>query len=184
MSGIDWSKAPADAQGFMPYDGMWISGWWKDDGGSRYFWSMQEGDLGGWKKSYANPFEQPGFIKRPSPAWNGKGLPPVGVTLEYMWNYKPEGSEYVQVEILVHDKGSAVMRTLDGPDPGVLRESRGGYCGSGRGQPIFRPICTPEQIAADEQNKAVAEMMSHVVHATPIDCELLYRAGYRKQADQ
>ncbi|MNE90810.1 hypothetical protein D3C80_1883570 [compost metagenome] len=51
-----------------------------------------------------------------------------------------------------------------------------GYCPA----EAVRPIRTPEQVAAEERLIAVAEMMTHVVHATPFDCERLYRAGYRK----
>lgn len=169
MSKIDWNKAPADAQGFMPYDGMWISGWWKDDGGSRYFWSMEEGDLGGWKKSYANPFEQPGFIKRPSPAWSGEGNPPVGTVCEMTHgNWGHRGWEAVTVKYC----SAEYAITTDGRCEQYwhMRNIH------------FRPIRTPEQIAADEREAAIKEMSETI--NTPFSFgwvfAKLYDAGWRK----
>lgn len=170
MNGIDWSKSPADAQGFMPYDGMWISGWWKDDGGSRYFWSMEDGDLGEWKKSYANPFERPGFIKRPSAAWNGEGLPPVGTVCE--WKEKT-GFQWVKAKVLFITDSSVVMQRSDGFEWQMMTT-----------RTVFRPFRTPEQIAADERESAVNGMLCYDALGGSRRglAEALYDAGYRKQA--
>lgn len=78
-----WKGAPDDAQGFMPCDHLWIAGWWKHEGGCFYFWSLELGSGGVWKKTYAKPFGHPNFQKRPTTqptTWNGPedGLPPVG----------------------------------------------------------------------------------------------------------
>lgn len=174
MSEIDWSKAPEGATHYHKPNGFFYC---------RISDVLMVFRQGEWHESHLLTLSQQALIPRPSSAGSGEGLPPVGSVLEYMWNYKPEGSEYVQVEILVHDKGSAVMRTLDGPDPGVLRESRGGNCGPGRGQPIFRLIRTPEQIAADEREASVAEMLGLFGGTDSRDTYLmqrLYDAGYRK----
>lgn len=183
MSKIDWNKAPADAQGFMPYDGMWISGWWKDDGGSRYFWSMEEGDLGGWKKSYANPFERPGFIKRQSPAWIGEGLPPVGTVLEAI-DKEFKGGTWTKVVVLAagkhgNDDCLMVAEVIEGQSrPGAMVASL--YTGWERS---FRPIRTPEQIAADERDAMIEHMLRTYLDGAKDHrggIRALYDAGYRK----
>ncbi|MOA09956.1 hypothetical protein D3C78_1298210 [compost metagenome] len=52
----------------------------------------------------------------------------------------------------------------------------------------FRPVRTPEQIKAEEREKAIVEM-AETMHAAigfgvnRADCEALYDAGYRKQVE-
>lgn len=169
MSEIDWSKAP---EGAMCYVHDW--GFFKCEHGE---WWVSQGAV--WQRTpYSSPanFSWFGNVVWRGKEWNGEGLPPVGVRCEaaiphtsgpdnersFIWI---EGSVIAYYEI--KGKTYAWFAEDDGFYPPNVLE--------------FRPIRTPEQIAADEQNKAVAEMMTHVVHATPIDCELLYRAGYRKQ---
>lgn len=114
-------------------------------------------------------------------SWAGEGLPPVGLTCEFMWNYKREGSEYVKARVLFHDGGSAVVRILEGEGKGSIRESRGGDCGA---HPIFKLIRTPEQIAADQKKKSVEEMIQQLRKTNGCGwysiAEDLYDAGYRK----
>lgn len=185
MSQVDWSKAPEGATHYSPrIEGLACPAFWREEGGKLVeFWGEYASGVLTNKKNHHGFAKSPSdCMSRPSsPAWSGEGLPPVGLVLEYMWNYKPEGSEYVRVEILAHDKGSAVMRVLDGPDPGVLRECRGGYCGPVRGQPIFRPIRTPEQIAAHERETAIEAMFLHWLNADSVKefCGALYELGYR-----
>lgn len=172
MSEIDWSKAP---EGFP----LWLefktvehrvhSGWYRKEG--NYF----KGYYGAhWPEYRTGQFFNVHYKSekhlindaylppiRPSTAWNGENLPPVGTVCLH----KNNGLEKMRVF------------AIDGKWAAVSSEFSKFWC------PVNEliPIRTPEQIAAAEQNKAVAEMMTHVVHATPIDCELLYRAGYRKQ---
>jgi hypothetical protein len=171
MSGIDWSEAPEGAQGYMPQDNLWIAGWWKEEGGSRYFWSQYEGVRGGWKKSFANPFDLPEFIPRPSPAWNGEGLPPVGTACL--------DSSGCEVVIVAHHANGKHAIFAESMHAGLLYYGAAGD---------FRQIRTPEQIAADEREAAVKHMLDSVsswVHKGGI-CNaetfatMLYDAGYRK----
>lgn len=186
MNDIDWSKAPEEATHYFLEQEKPNREYWVKQTPSKLYFCRLGHEADGFRPWLCD-FQRflSSMVARPSPAWNGEGLPPVGTVCEYMWNYKPEGSEYVQVEILVHDKGSAVVRSLNWPSPGVLRESAGGYCGPGRGQPIFRPIRTPEQIAADEREAAIEEMWKvYWRPEAPTAKEalgLLYDAGYRKQ---
>lgn len=186
---IDWSKAPEWATGYgFLQGGFGIEAVWFNE--EQYLPLLSRGGYGPYPfgggigpHMHNASMGQIQFQQHKPGAWSGEGLPPAGLVLEYMWNYKPEGSEYVQVEILMHDKGSAVMRALDGPYPGVLRESRGGYCGPGRGQPIFRPIRTPEQIAADEREAEIFAMVRLIEgsdkHGAFEQLGVLYDAGLR-----
>jgi hypothetical protein len=49
---------------------------------------------------------------------------------------------------------------------------------------LYRPIRTPEQIAAEQREKVVQEMVNDCPYpgsaTTAIDCLALYKAGYRK----
>lgn len=114
--------------------------------------------------------------------WNGEGLPPVGCECEYMWNYRKEGSEYVPVKVLAHDESLVIVRVAGGKSKGELRESLGGNCGPGKGQPIFRPLRTAEQLAAEAREKAIDEMAEATEVGFPSRILLgdLYDAGYRK----
>lgn len=115
------------------------------------------------------------MIQRPA-EWNGIGLPPVGTVCEALWN---EASDtWLKVKVFgANEHGQPIHRWEEGPK---IYEYQASPLHGPHGTAYFRPIRTPEQIAAEERVKAVAEMMTHVAHATPYDCDLLYRAGYRK----
>lgn len=118
-------------------------------------------------------------------AWNGEGLPPVGMVVELD---KLDMGGWREVQILAHWTGDkrlcdvAIYMPLGENSPSV-------------GQAIaecFRPIRTPEQIAAEERTKAVDEMLA--LDSYPNGelagglmsrrsfCEALYDAGIRRQA--
>ncbi|WP_288080638.1 hypothetical protein [Pseudomonas sp.] len=175
MSQVDWSKAPEGAEYFCEMQ------WFKTVDGEWRVWSP---GVNSWNKPvYAAPDNFSWWdnaIRRPI-SWNGEGLPPVGIECEYMWNYYKSGSDYVRARILAHDNGAAVLKVVDGDNCGALRESRGGYCGTGCGEAVFRTIRTPEQIAAEEREKAVAEMKRIWSEAETQPFHAIYDAGYRKQ---
>lgn len=176
---IDWSKAPEGAT-HIGVDQYGVYCWYRNIR-SDYFEFCLLGDFM-WSKTSGKPPAIEFFEPPAKPQWRGPqdGLPPVGMEVEFMWNYKPLDSEYVQVKILAHDSGNAIMRTLDGPEPGVLRENSGGYCGPKEGQPVFRLIRTPEQIAAEEREKAIKEMQASCAGLGAGAAIILYDAGYRK----
>lgn len=106
-----------------------------------------------------------------APGWNGEGLPPVGTVCE--WH--PNQNGWVQVEILGHN-GEETWFRREGHESSetCLRMA------------FFRQIRTPEQIAAEERQAAIKEMVSACPYpgssCTATDCTALYDAGYRKQA--
>lgn len=169
-SDIDWSKAPKWATGHG-LAGLSGSPVWLSQDKYTYVDGRQRGGV-----FYFDSDEGFGLheirevVARPSP-WNGTGLPPVGTVCEvnlYGWR---------RCEVFAHkvegDKDPDILfsYTRDDGEPAwnwVRYPSR------------FRPIRTPEQIAADEREKAVADMKliwakagSHRFHA-------IYDAGYRK----
>jgi len=85
-----------------------------------------------------------GFQEVHKAKWNGKGLPPVGTVCE--WHPNHDG--WVKVEILGHS-GEETWFRRDGHESSetCLRMA------------FFRPIRTPEQIAAEEREKAIEEMV-------------------------
>lgn len=175
MSQIDWSKAPEDATHHGRGDDCCY--WAKQVDGKQYFINIARWDSGRWKE-VTERYDVEFLTSRPKSEWTGEGLPPVGLTCEFMWNYKREGSEYVKARVLFHDGGSAVVRILEGEGKGSIRESRGGDCGA---HPIFKLIRTPEQIAAEQREKSIAEMCEVTGDKITLrSAEALYDAGYRK----
>lgn len=178
MQEIDWSAAP-----------NWAMRKLKNKYGTPDAWA-DFGDKAVWINDYAAGSEATFRLdenawtligERPSsPAWNGEGLPPVGAVCEYMWNYNRQGSEYVHVRILAHDGNCAIMRVVGGDHDNQLRESRTGDCGD---HPIFRPIRTPEQKAAEEREAAIEVMCEETRLFGGQDKFIfgeIYDAGYRK----
>ncbi len=105
---------------------------------------------------------------REQSSWNGQGLPPVGVECEYrhmIWpEYRRCEIRYISDESLVaYDNGQEqYYRTRD---------------------MLFRPLLTPEQIAAEEREKAIEEMCFAVETLTVKQAKALFDAGYRRQEE-
>ncbi|EPN6730776.1 hypothetical protein ACV4WY_14420 [Pseudomonas aeruginosa] len=102
--------------------------------------------------------------------WDGQGLPPIGTVCEYrhmIWpEYRPCEIRYISEESLVayDDAQEQFYRTCD---------------------MLFRPIRTPEQIAAEEREKAVGDMAMSI-QGVPYQYPTLYAlfdAGYRRQEE-
>ena len=104
--------------------------------------------------------------------WNGEGLPPVGTVCEVQtWVNR----EWRKTTVLAHHLGFAVHSwSTDGDDIEVEVAPAAD----------FRPIRTPEQIAAEEQEKIEEEIQRICVdgenNGVPF-FRALYDAGYRKQ---
>lgn len=146
-SKIDWSKAP---EGYPLWitdpDGIIMPGWHKEIEGK--YVDMRGGF---WNKSDG------GFTvhKRPTtPSWSGEGLPPVGVVCEL--RCLPVGawgkaeikyiSETQCVWLWIRDDGGYQVELAEVPDAARM---------------AFRPIRTPEQVAADERESAIKEMTAN-----------------------
>ena len=147
-------------------------------------WKFFNALTGQWSQHYFSSEEllqRMDLIPRPQPKpWSGPedGLPPIDSVCEFMWNYKREGSEYVKARVLHNDNGSMIVRILDGEGKGSLKENRGGDCGR---HPIFRPIKTPNQIAAELRETAIRELMD----IAQVDCRVtaarLVDAGFKRE---
>lgn len=169
MNEIDWSKAPEGADKYNTYNNLFYKGAQPD---------LQVFTRGQWKHSvFAKSDER--FVCRPTtPSWSGEGLPPAGVVCEYRvcdgpW-YKCE-----------------IRYTIKHPDGGVIaycphldheQALYAPYC-------QFRPIRTPEQIAAELADQAIKEIAGIICRDGAFDIDdpevtesavALYDAGYRK----
>lgn len=173
MNGIDWSKAPEGTTGAMV----------AQFGNS----SIREGAVefvprGNWQRSdYVEGPDAWVYIEKPT-TWAGEGLPPVGTVCEYIG--EKHGLEFgAPVEIIHHFHAGAA-------DVAVFIYSKGIGMGRHVAQSIaenFRPIRTPEQIAAEERLDRVHAIEGIMIRgqeqaltitqiAAAID-----DAGYRKQ---
>lgn len=111
-----------------------------------------------------------------SPAWNGEGLPPVGTVCEVMDADIGDWISGTIVHVGLNNGCTVAIMQCE-------KEVQYGYSGE------FRPIRTPEQIAAEEREAAIQAMyglsrtssIADVLHAQHRLCADLYDAGYRKQ---
>lgn len=138
---IDWSKAPSSATHVRPEsDGkceLWlkqVQGEWFFTMTGRSFWTRLNDAF----KDFSV------LIERPS--WSGPedGLPPVGTACEV----RDDLENIREVEIIAHTKrgGAPVAVYQCGDEIGAYTAS------------LFHPIRTPEQIAAEERERAVMEI--------------------------
>lgn len=165
MSEIDWSKAPEGATHWMPESYEWLEGFWKRTGNANYFY-----EKGVWEFSSGKPFGHPNLVARPSLAWSGEGLPPIGVVCEA---WIDDGRLcWHTVSIIGHHP----------EEPGLLAVAMMGNNDKLQWVNEFRAIRTPDQIAADEREAAVNGMLCHdALGGTRRGlAEALYDAGYRK----
>jgi hypothetical protein len=108
--------------------------------------------------------------------WTGEGLPPVGAVCEWRDKY---GGAWIETKIMYLSKHTALLLYRgDDECPDCEAAFSPDDC-------EFRPIRTPEQIAAEIRSKAVDDMiaalgMDNVRTSEYIRCGLLYDAGYRK----
>lgn len=135
----------------------------------------------------------PRCIPPSSAEWNGEGLPPVGVECEVDGLAFPVsggggspisggggggssmgGISWVKCTVIAHEE-------VNGALAAVVNSGR--KIGWAYSSTKFRPICTPEQIAAEEREMAIEEMRQFGVDAgdSTIDltCAALYDAGCR-----
>ena len=163
MSEIDWSKAP---EGYPVYikgiDLNYASGWYKelDD---RYV--SERGIY--YMKRDSGIFTS---YRKPSPTWSGEALPPIGCEVCVVDN----GS----LRYGVGEQGPVVARV---EDCAVVRMSYGLGCFESS---VLSPIRTPEQIAKDEREAAIKEMLEDAgrpdTAKTRDQAQMLYDAGWRK----
>ena len=126
----------------------------------------------------------------PPPAWTGEGLPPPGIMVECSWT-SSEGS-YGKAFTIGHDHDGRLVyqliETPTGEKVGEIRAIDSNLMLSGPGGaliPKFRPLRTPEQIAAEEREKAIFHMQRLIEesdkHGAFDQLGVLYDAGLRFQ---
>lgn len=170
---IDWSKAPEGATHYSPGGDVYSASWIK----------LVNGELHGWLKSNDTswgrlPFQEKDLdqislhVDRPKKqeVWHGEGLPPVGTVCDM----HIDDFGWITGTVVVHidlDEPTAVAHNGEEVFHGNASD--------------FRPIKTAEQVAAEEREKAIEEMIrttsDGITCMDRYDAELLYKAGYRKQ---
>ncbi|MCO2577538.1 hypothetical protein FA322_08730 [Pseudomonas aeruginosa] len=161
---IDWTKAPEGATHWEPTGPEFHEGWMKEEGEKWLWWSEGTKE---WVETFSVPAKRKAtFEARPQETWDGQGLPPVGTVCEYrhmIWpEYRSCEIRYISEESLVayDDAQEQFYRTCD---------------------MLFRPVRSPEQIAAEERAKAIEEMCFAEETLTVKQAKALYDAGYRRQ---
>lgn len=171
---IDWTKAPEGATHYQPESRGFHAAWFRLQGGkAREMWVVRPSSA---LEHIIDPtvFDESmqNLIARPvEPAtWNGQGLPPVGLMVEWKAGLD---HDWQRVTVLAYANGDAWFQPEDGPSFIV-------------GNPAnFRRIRTPEQLAAEEREKAINQMISDAGYVDPkigtfVAMRNLYDAGYRR----
>jgi hypothetical protein len=169
MSGIDWSKAPEDAEIFIKGCPTKCEPCWVKYEGD-FYWFSYDGLTNpitqGWKRWHRNIDSLLSMaVYRPSsPAWSGPqdGLPPVGVDLQW---FSPVYG-WIGGKVIAHDGQTIIVRHNDGYEGCYLHN--------------VKACRTPEQIAAEEREAAIEEMRVAVGSRNNFPFAELYDAGYRK----
>ncbi|EPQ3733533.1 TPA: hypothetical protein ACP3Z6_004890 [Pseudomonas aeruginosa] len=184
---IDWSCAPAEATHYCIGDDL--NPWRKIVGTTVYAfnrkkWVMWSSFNEGYMPAYYAPI--------PLETWDGQGLPPVGTVCEFAGGtYSPEDPfdsdlrEGDRVTIIAHFKDGDLDLAAFTFNPQVRNPDRGAACVEQGAYGCFRPIRTPEQIAAEEREKAVGDMAMSI-QGVPYQYPTLYAlfdAGYRRQEE-
>ena len=179
----DWSEAPEGFDYFIRWPHKSMRGNFYKLVGNHY---VRDNDY------YARVSDVAGdpeiiVTKRPVSAeepWNGEGLPPVGTVCESTWNESRD--EWFKAKVFgVNEHGQPIFRWEEGPKKYEYQASPlSGF----HGKPHFRPIRTPEQIAAEERLIAIQAMVDESGFDGETDnvwpsMEALYNAGYRKVND-
>lgn len=185
MSGIDWSKAPPWADCVIKSndcgDELYWAEPWGTSNGKRCRLGYEDKKVESWHIADTTIKGRAWILieSRPAKAWSGEGLPPVGTECEY-------GSDdrcWIPVKVIAHQVGGIYL-----VPQAVSQVTEHGQLCIGQAQ-YFRPIRTPEQIAAEEREKSIDEMAKVLEDklGRSLDlerelCEWLYDANYRKQA--
>ncbi|HFN4071382.1 TPA: hypothetical protein ACHFUW_002650 [Pseudomonas aeruginosa] len=181
---IDWSKAPEGATHWEPRGPDFSEGWMKKEGNEWFYWGEGTNKWFKGKLSCNVSAEREAtFEARPQEAWDGQCLPPVGTGCEVK-NDISDSWDAVD-EILAHTviKGTAVAVFKRGDHIAYSPKS------------AFRPIHTPEQIAAEERWAAIQQMLAFAdmnysagelmspKEYVETAVAALYDAGYRRKEE-
>lgn len=166
---IDWTKAPEGATHWEPKGTEFGEGWMKKVGNEWSYWlEGSEVWAGVWADCFVSAEREATFEPRPQEPWNGQGLPPVGAKC------LTDRNDFLrEVTILCHGKTRTfVFDHVSQEEICLVLKDR-----------VFLPIRTPDQIAAEEREKAVGDMAMSI-QGVPYQYPTLYAlydAGYRRQ---
>ena len=179
MSQPDWSKAPEWATkrgivGAYREHPIWFNDTQytycdKQQGASTFLFSAG---------CVYKPNEIYATTARPTQQRSDDDLPPVGTeceiaaSTEYLKISYPEGAKVKIYAHFKHDCGCEFAAFVD---------SNCQVYGIGMAK-VFRPIRTPEQIAADEREAAIDYMVNRFAGLSRAHAVLMHEAGYRKQS--
>ncbi|HFX1297124.1 TPA: hypothetical protein ACID1V_002935 [Pseudomonas aeruginosa] len=166
---IDWSKAPEGATHWEPTGPDFYEGWMKKEGTDWFYWSESGHKwINGILTCDVSAEREATFEARPQEALDGQGLPPVGAKC------LTERNDFLrEVTILCHGKTRTfVFDHVSQKEICLVLKDR-----------VFLPIRTPEQIAAEEREKAIEEMCFAEETLTVKQAKALYEAGYRRQEE-
>lgn len=160
MKEIDWSKAPEGATHYDTAFDLFCNedGYWQPHG--PWVFDNEQNEWGTQR-----------YVPRPA-QWTGEGLPPVGMVCQGRLRNQLGEEDWFECKVLVHHQNFNHCA-------GVLSDGGRhlGWCSE------FRPIRTPEQIAAEERGKAI-DAIQDDLSLSP-DCRYIakrvYESGYRKQ---
>lgn len=168
---IDWSSAPEGATHYCPETEDVMAVWFKPSG-SKWLFALDQTHIREWRDFLDDfPGEMP-IVERPTP-WDGNGLPPVGTVCEVL-NNTLDRPEWERCTILfmgkfktVYESESCHERVADVSEDWMIS---------------FRPIRTPEQIAAEQERSSIKEMADIISRkiADSQAAQALWDAGFRK----
>lgn len=172
---IDWSKAPEGATVLLKHvrDGAYAVSESYDDEAKTWHWPDPRYSFNLMPSMWRIVAERP-----ITPSWSGEGLPPVGVVCETLWPSDTEPQWY-KFEVLFCGSKFCVA-LVDG------EEEYYSLASFERKKVEFRPIRTPEQIAADKRKIEALKMFNIYCEKTNssganMDGFLeLYDLGFRK----
>ncbi|HBN8734570.1 TPA: hypothetical protein L3817_005971 [Pseudomonas aeruginosa] len=170
---IDWNTAPEGATHWEPSGPDFNKGWMKKEGNEWFYWS--EGSnrwFQGKLSCNVSADREATFEARPQEAWDGRGLPPVGIECEFSLNVGSIG--WAEGRVIGHDGVFAVI------------SHKGKYYP--RNEHGVRPIRTHEQIAAEERRKSILHLANLLIDSRGqcneySQAEAIFDAGYRRQEE-
>lgn len=172
---IDWSKAPKDAEFARHWgDEPGQSGidFYKKDGYGRLVYL----DGNTWDVALTKP-NDPDLIPRPAAPWSGQGLPLIDTTCEWL---DPGSDRWIPVKVVFLSYWVIVVRDTNHHPEGSV-DLAFDLTGD---LPQFRPLRTPEQIAAEEREREIEAMATDIMGEQHISgrvmAERLHSLGYRK----
>ncbi|MDU0542824.1 hypothetical protein [Pseudomonas aeruginosa] len=184
---IDWNTAPDGATHWEPRGTVFGEGWMKKAGNEWSYWlEGSEVWAGVWADCFVSAEREATFEARPQDTWDGQGLPPVGIQIEAKFPVTDvTGTHYHWRRVIVAVAGipraerECLVYDAENTKPAWVDE--------------FRPLRTPEQVAAAERWAAIQQMLAFAdvkygagelmspKEYVETAVAALYDAGYRRQ---